>query len=183
MTGKNIHYSLFLLIALALTVILAACSAPRSPGDENRKVYPATSLDGAYDWDYLAADMAERVKKALWDRPDLLPRSIYISQLDSRPFSLAFRNLLKSELVSRGLLVAEVKDPDSVTLDYNIQDVKLDGAHEVLVNSYLAHANRYVVHTTVIGRISDAEWDMYASGGAAGDAFAGSTRRVHITNR
>ena len=67
-------------------------------------------------------ELAEQVEKAVADRSDLQMRPIHVVKPDRKTFSLAFYDLLVSELVSRGLQVS-IEKVDTVVLEYEVQIV------------------------------------------------------------
>ncbi len=209
---KRVPGTLTLLTALLLVAFLAGCHS-NIPVAENHRAYPQTKLEATDHWRDIAVDVAERVKKALHDRKeDLLDRPIYVQGLNDQAFVQVFSELLKTELVSRGLLVSPERAPNSLVLEYEVQMVRFtedrlgDGvlpavglavadvfsgnrytdpsSYEVIVTSKVINDNRFVIHTSTVAYINDGDRALYATD-AAGTGGGGGKggRTVRVIQR
>lgn len=148
-------------------------------------------------WRDLAVEVAERVLKAYEDRPDLLERPIFIVQPNNRPFSVAFYNLLRTELVSRGLQVSYKQEERSTLLEYTVQTVPFDRSrmdyalkhgkakasdNEIIVNARMSYRNRFVMHASSIRYINEADIALYMDPQVY-DPMATSSRNIRVTDK
>lgn len=210
---QYIHVSarLTLLTMLALIAFLAGCSRSHVPVPEKPTAYTQERTQAVEHWRDIAVDVAEKIRNALVERDDLLMKPLYVSPPNSRPFMLTFQQLLKTELVSRGIQVAESREPGSVDVDYDVLTVVHDPSrfsqgyysafadmgvavgrffsgnpktsdHEIVVNVRMAYNNRYVTHLSYIRYINDADWDLYISPESL-DPVSGQNRVIRVTNR
>jgi hypothetical protein len=199
----------FSLLALpALAVLSAGCSTSR-PLAENPPLHRQDKLQAVDHWDNIADAVARRVQKTLEARRDLINKPIYVQAPNDRPFALAFYDLLRTRLVSKGMQVSNQREADSLVLNYNVQTVlhpssaswtpSLRGMgvaalglvtggystrsdHEIIINSNMLHRNRYVMHLSTVCYINDDEWSMYLSPEST-DPNGGQTRFVRLTDR
>lgn len=201
---------LALLTMLALIVFLAGCSRSHVPVPEKPVAYSQERVQAADHWRDIAVDVAEKIRDALVARDDLLTKPLYIAPPNSRPFMLAFHELLKTELVSRAIQVAQVREADSVLVDYDVTTVLHDSSrfsrgvyshiadmgvaignifsgtgasdHEIVVNARMSYNNRYVTHLSYIRYINDEDWPLYISPDSMTPGSGGS-RAIRVTNR
>ncbi len=168
------------------------------PVPANPAAYGQITAQASDHWREMAAYTAQRVYKAYEDREDLLELPIYVAPPNNRPFTVAYYNLLRTELVSRGLQVSYNKEPRSVVLEYSVQSVPFDAKrfeeaekfsgqgsgsdHEIVVNSRLFYRNRFVMHCSSIRYINDADLPLYIDP-QAGDPMAESSRSIRITRK
>lgn len=112
-------------------------------------------------WHDLAARMADRVWSALHYRQDLkgLPLKVFAS--DSQPFSLAFGDMLVSELVSRGVMVVVGDEPRAVPLSYHSVLVPGESSSAVVLNISLWHKKEQVVNVTNAFGVENNEVALY----------------------
>lgn len=185
----HISARLGLLTMLALSVLFAACARGPVPPKVNPVKFAQERVQAAEHWRDIAVDVADKVRDALVARDDLSTRPIHVVSPDSRDFMLAFYQLLKTELVSRGIQVSDRREADTVVLDYNVLLITHDPSrssrvpeNEIVVNTRLAHNNRFVVHLSSIRYINDKEWAMYY-GPEALNPGSGGTRTVRVLNR
>jgi hypothetical protein len=196
------------MVILFSLLALMGCSTNR-PLAENPPLYEQGKLEAVDHWDNIANTVAERVRKSLEERRDLINKPIYVQPPNERPFSLAFHNLLRTRLVSKGMQVSNQREADSLLLNYNVQTVlhpssaswtpSLAGMgigvinlvtgsygsrsdHEIIINSNMLHKNRYVMHLSTVCYISDDEWPMYISPESS-DPNGGQTRTVRLVDR
>lgn len=111
-----------LLILLLAAALLAGCRSQLPLASS----YPMTTqhkMQAAEHWNILAADVAERVAQAVGDRVELRLLAIDVDSEQSGPFNDVFKELLKSQLVFRGLQVAE-REENQLELKYKVQMVK-----------------------------------------------------------
>jgi hypothetical protein len=173
---------------------LAHTSPAPMPADH--KAFSQLTVQAAEHWRDLAAEVAVRVYKAYSDRLDLLEHPLYIAAPNNRPFSVAFYNLLRAELISRGLQVSYKKEAYSVLLEYAAQTVPFDPSrfermwpaegdgsnHELIVNARMFYHNRFVMHCAAIRYINDKDLALYIDPQIA-DPLAESTRNIRITGK
>ncbi|MDR2893657.1 MAG: hypothetical protein LBV80_11375 [Deltaproteobacteria bacterium] len=200
----NLKTRLGLLLSLALLTLLLGCEASPIPVAANHDAHLQLKVQASEHWRDIASEVAERVLKAINDRPDLNGRPIFIASPNNRPFTVAFYNLLRSELVSRGLQVSYSKEPGGINLEYTVQTVHFDSGrrsdstpligiddknrynspsnNEIIVNARLFHLNRFVVHCSAIRYINDDDWPLYMDPQVA-DPLAESSRNIRVTNR
>ena len=197
-----------LVAMLAFSFFFAGCTSTSVPVAKHPPLYSQEKLRAVDHWDNIAIEVAERVKTTLERRNDLIDKPIYIMPPNDRPFTQTFSSLLHTQLVSRGMQVSKLREPDSIILEYNVQMVLFKSSrttwlpslaemgiavvgfvtgeyttasqHEIIVNTQLAHNNRYAMHLSNTYYIDDKDWDLYISTGASGPN-ADSTRNVHIT--
>ena len=208
MKKLNLSGKLGLLLSLALLTVLLGCGATQAPVAANHEAHTQLKAQASEHWRDIASEVAERVLKAANDRPDIRNRPIFIAQPNNRPFSVAFYNLLRSELVSRGLQVSHDREPGNVNLEYTVQTVLFDGGrfsdplrnmgisvssfgsnrytspsnNEIIVNARLFHQNRFVVHCSAIRYINDADWPLYLDPQVS-DPMSESSRNIRVINR
>ena len=207
---KRRHTVIFLslLASLALAGALTGCSKSR-PLATNPPLYTQEKLQAVDHWDNVANTVAMRVQKSLEDRRDLINKPIYVQLPDDRPFSMAFYNLLRTRLVSKGMQVSDKPEPDSLTLNYNVQTVLHESGaswtpslasmgigivnmvsgsytsrsdHEIIVNTSMLYKNRYVMHLSTVCYIDDDEWPMYISPESF-DPSGARSRTVRLVDR
>ena len=180
-----------LLTMLALAVFFAGCSTAPVPPRVNPTAYTQERVQAADHWRNMAEDTAKSVVHALEERRDLIARPLYIQPPNGRPFSIAFYDLVKSELVSRAVQISQTLEPDTLRLEYHVQTVVHDasrsgtwgiGQHEIVVNVRMAVNNRYVMHKSFIHYINEADWPLYLSPESQ-DPAAGSSRNLRIIKR
>lgn len=206
--GQRRHYMILryiftyfiLLFILALTGLLMGCAQNR-PLAQNPPLYAQDKLQSADHWDNVADTVALRIQKSLEDRRDLINKPLYVQPPNDRPFSLAFFNLLRTRLVSKGMQVVEKKEADCLEVRYEVQTILHEDTaewapslaamgigvanfvtgkyaslseHEIIINTSMVHNNRFVMHLSTICYINDREWPMYmnAGGYASGGAAA-----------
>ena len=197
-----------LLALLALAGLLTACSKSR-PLATNPPLYEQDKLQAVDHWDNVANTVATRVQKSLEDRRDLINKPIFVQPPNDRPFSMAFYNLLRTRLVSKGMQVSDKCEADTLVLNYNVQTVLHESGaswtpslasmgigivntvtgsyttrseHEIIINSTLLYKNRYVMHLSTVCYIDDDEWPMYISPESF-DPNGGQTRTVRLVDR
>lgn len=185
-----------LLLALCLVSLLFGCSRANMPAAvAYKKPEAQLQAQAAAHWREIAADVGERVVIAHEDRPDIRNRPIFIAMPNNRPFSVAFYNLLRTELVSRGLQVSYEREPTGLVLEYTIQTVPFDPSrgsngrgnaspsdHELIVNSRMFYQNRFVMNCSSVRYINDDDLALYLDPQVA-DPMAESSRNVKIVNK
>lgn len=208
-TILGIPARLAMLTMLMLIAFFAGCTRSHVPVPEKPTAYSQEKMQAAEHWRDIAVDIADKIRDALVERSDLTMKPLYVAQPDSRPFMLAFHQLVKSELVSRAVQVSERLEQDTVLVEYDVLTVRhnspprtvyspiadLGGAvagiftgsastsdNEVVVNVRMAHDNRYVVHRSFIRYINDADWAHYLNTESLNPG-SGGNRVVRITNR
>ena len=191
-----------------MAISLTACSRNR-PLATNPPVYEQQKLQAVDHWDNVADTVATRVQKSLSDRRDLINKPIFVQPPNDRPFSMAFYNLLRTRLVSKGMQVVDHREADALVLNYSVQTVLHDSStdwtpslaamgiglvnmvtgsytsrseHEIIINSELLHKNRYVMHLSTVCYINDDEWPMYISPESF-DPNGSQTRTVRLVSR
>ncbi len=207
MKRYSIFPSLGLLFMLALLILLGGC-ATNIPVAKNPPLYAQEKLRAVDHWDNIADSVATRVQKSLLDRNDLISKPLYVRPPNDRPFIMAFYNLLRTRLVSKGMQVSEQCEPNSLVIEYNVQTVLFDSGrtgwfpslagmgigvvnavtgkytttsdHEIIVNTRMVHNNRYVMHLSNIYYINDDDWPLYISPESF-DPQADRTRTVRIS--
>ncbi|MCT4534288.1 hypothetical protein [Halodesulfovibrio sp.] len=107
-------------IAVVLVVMAVGCVKVR-----REPTFARTSSSVAHteyvavdDWGVWASEVADKVEKAVNDRPDIAGKPIYMRPLNGRAFATGFYSLLSTELISRGLQVAVLQEEDMVVLSY-----------------------------------------------------------------
>ncbi len=208
----RIRSLLGLLTVLAVGVFFVGCTTSRVPVPENPRAYVQEKAQAADHWREIAIDVAGRVRQALLERDDLIARPLYVAPPNSRPFMLAFHQLLKTEIVSRAMQVSEQRESDSIQIEYDVLTVfhdpsRMNGGvysrladmglaigsivgaghpsgsdHEIVVNVRMSYRNRYVLHLSYIRYINDADWPLYLSPEAL-EPGSGKPRTVRVINR
>lgn len=148
-------------------------------------------------WRDMASEVADRVLKAYNDRDDILERPVYLPPPNNRPFTVAFYNLLRTELVSRGLQVSYKQEPRSVVLEYTVQTVPFDPSRrdtsgrfasarasdsEIIVNARMFYRNRFVMHHSAVRYINQDDIELYFDPQDF-DPLASSTQNIRITRK
>ncbi|MCL1915536.1 MAG: hypothetical protein FWG17_02320 [Desulfovibrionaceae bacterium] len=168
------------------------------PLPEDHQAFAQLTAQAAEHWRDMAVDVAERVYKAYADRDDLLEYPLYVAVPNNRPFTVAFYNFLRAELVSRGLQVSHSREAGSILLEYAVQTVPFDPSrfaryspdgergpgsnHEVVVQARMFHRNRFIMHCASVRYINDADLDLYKDP-QAHDPLAESLRNVRIIRK
>lgn len=196
------------LVAALVAVTLSGC-ASQLPWASSYPMKRQYKMQSAQHWDVLAEDVAGKVRKALDDRVELRLLAIDVEPEQEGPFHDVFKELLQSQLVSRGIQVPEKRE-NQLKLKYKVQVVKhgsrfqrpppgaltaigagvsvardltnafLYGAsgagllldvgighlqshsnHEIVITTQLVWRNRYVIHTSDIYYINDADNMQY----------------------
>jgi len=207
----GIPAKLAMLTMLMLIVFLAGCTRSHVPVPEKPKAYSQEKMQATEHWRDIAVDIADKIRDALVERSDLTMKPLYVAQPDSRPFMLAFHELVKSELVSRAVQVSERLELDTVLVEYDVLTVRHDSSrfgweiyspiadvgvaiariftgnptpsnNEVVVNVRMAYDNRYVLHRSFIRYINDADWAHYLNTESLNPSSGGS-RVIRVTNR
>ncbi|MDL2210817.1 hypothetical protein LJC26_08465 [Desulfovibrio sp. OttesenSCG-928-O18] len=209
MKQARIPAKLGLLTMLALIAFFAGCTRSNVPVPEKPVAYTQEKSQAADHWRDIAVDVADKIRNALVERDDLVTKPLFVVPPNSRPFMLAFHQLVKTELVSRAIQVSEQREADSVQVEYDVLTVLHDHSrfgdgiyswladlgigmgrlfsgssgsdHEIVVNVRMAYNNRYVVHLSYIRYINDADWPLYLDA-ASVDPSGGKNRTVRITN-
>ena len=208
MIRRNLFIFLGLLALLALAGSLTACSKNR-PLATNPPQYEQDKLQAVDHWDNIADAVAIRIRKCLEDRRDLINKPLYVQPPNERPFSMAFYNLLRTRLVSKGMQVSDKRELDSLVVNYSVQTVLHESSsdwlpslramgigivnlvtgsyttrsdHEILINATMLHKNRYVMHMSLPYYIDDDEWAMYISPESF-DPNGSQTRTVRLVGR
>ncbi len=114
---KRSTIQVWLLSAMAAAV-LAGCYS-QIPQAVTYEMSTQEKMQAAYHWEVLADDVADMVEDAIDDRDDLQFMPIWVNRREDRAFYLAFEDLLKSQLVSRGMQVSVEPDP-TLVLDYRV---------------------------------------------------------------
>ena len=201
---------LAILTMLMLIVFLAGCTRSHVPVPEKPVAYSQEKAQAAEHWRDIAVDVADKIRDALVERTDLVTKPLYVVPPNSRPFMLAFHQLVKTELVSRAIQVSEERERDTVQVEYDVITVLHDASrlgegiyshladlgiglgrifsgasaskHEIVVNVRMAYDNRYVVHLSYLRYINDADWALYLSPDST-DPSSGKNRVIRVTNR
>ena len=179
-----------LVFLLVLASLAGGCST-NIPIATRPPLYTQEKVQAVDHWDNIANTVAMRVQKSLEDRKDLINKPLYVQAPSDRPFSLAFYNLLRTRLVSKGMQVSDTREANSLIIEYNVQTVLHESNrsdwmpsltamgigianlvtgkytspsdHEIIINTSMVHNNRYVMHLSTICYINDDEWPMYIS--------------------
>ena len=207
---QYISMRLVLLTMLAVSVFFAGCSTAHVPVPEKPAAYSQQKIQAVEHWRDIAVDVAEKIRNALVERDDLLTRPLYLTPPNSRPFMLAFHELLQTELVSRAVQVAQTPEAGSVLVDYDVSSVLYHSSrfnrgyyshladmgvavggifsgtsgsdHEIVVTVRMSHNNRYVTHLSYIRYINDKDWPLYINPHSLEPA-SGKNRVIRVTNR
>ena len=180
------------LLALAAAFALAVISAACAPGGGQSNATSAQYHQGSGqrqlltvgDWRAIAVEVAARIHKAISDRDDLTDQPIYLAPPHDRPFAVAFYNLLRTELVSRGLQVSYQREPHSTLVEYTAQTVLLNDERDytLVVNARMYFLNRFVMHCSLARYIKDEDIALYADPQLP-DPYAVSTERIKISRK
>ncbi len=201
--------AVFAAVICAAFAVSAGCATPEKPVASTPPLHEQDKLRAVDHWDNLADTVAKRVQKTLEDRPDLIAMPLYVQPPNDRPFSIAFYNLLRTRLVTKGMQVSEQLEPCSLVIEYDVQTVQHESGgswspslagvgmglaglvtggygvpsrNEIVLNTRMAYQNRYVMHLSQLAYIDDDEWAMYISPESI-DPQNASTRRVRIVSR
>lgn len=177
---------------LLLIAFLAGCARSGIPVPEKPVAYSQEKVQATDHWREVAIDIADKIRDALVERTDLVMKPLYVVQPDSRPFMLAFHQVVKSALVSRAVQVSEEREADSVQVEYDVLTVHFDSSRkgigssasngEVVITLRMAYDNRYVVHRSYIRYINDADWLQYLNRESL-EPGSGRSRMIRVTNR
>ena len=206
----NVPVKLAILTMLMLIVFLAGCTRSHVPVPEKPHAYSQEKAQAAEHWRDIAVDVADKIRDALVERTDIVTKPLYVVPPNNRPFMLAFQQLVKTELVSRAIHVSEVRENESILVEYDVLTVLHDSSrfnngvyshladlgiglsrffggasgsnHEIVVNVRMAYNNRYVIHLSYIRYINDADWALYLSPDST-DPSSGKNRAIRVTNR
>lgn len=111
------------LLPLALPVLLLAGCQSQLPMASSYPMAAQHKMQAAEHWNILAADVADRIREAIDDRVELKLLAIDVDTDQSGPFHEVFQNLLKSELVFRGLQVADQQE-NQLEVKYKVQVIR-----------------------------------------------------------
>lgn len=172
----------------------AKLTAPM-PVASNHPAHSQLVIQASEHWRDMASEIGARVLQAYEDRSDLLDRPLYLPPPNNRPFSVAFYQLLRSELISRGLQVSHYKEPRSVLLEYTTQAVPFDSARrnepgrfkedgvpsdtELIVSARMLYRNRFVMHASSVRYINQADLALYLDPQSF-DPMASSSRSIRV---
>ncbi len=135
-------------------------------------------------WHGLAARMADRVWSALHYRRDLKTFPLKVFASNAQPFSLAFGDMLVSELVSRGLMVAVGDEPRALPLSFHSLLVPGPSGPAVVLNISLWHKKEQVVNVTNAFTVEEAAVSLYYSPNAPGNQVpVAKTRSVRMVSK
>ncbi len=163
------------LILLLSALFLAGCASRAScdgaPKGYSRPIEPlyrnGRTIGQPLTWQPIASDVAASARKALEDRPDLMDKPIFIPPPNGRTFPMVFFNLLKTELVSRGLQVANFPEENNVDLNFSLYRVRNDGStrrpFDVVIVVRMLYNNRYVMHKSGVYFIPEDSRRLYAT--------------------
>lgn len=209
---KGSKLLLGIIVALVLAGLLLGCGSKEAqPEQKETRVPLAAPAPVAADhqafsqlveqagehWRDMADEVAARVFKAYEDRDDILEIPLYLPPPNNRPFTVAFYNLLKTELVSRGLQVSYTRESRSVVLEYDVQTVPFDPGRrdttgrfapvnhsdsEIIVNARMFYRNRFVMHCSSVRYINQADVALYFDPQNY-DPMAASSRNIRITGK
>ncbi len=173
--------AIYILSVLVLAAFLAAaCNRPlvaRLPAGGQG------GLSDMQDWQALAGDVADRVKRAVDANPEIALTPIDVLAQCSGPFCEVFAQMAASQLVSRGLQVSS-RDEGVMALRFRTQVVGDEeraaraasestlamsgagtpagsGTMELAVTSELVYQNRFLMHHTAIYFVEAAESATY----------------------
>jgi hypothetical protein len=192
---------LALLAILTSSFLLLACSENAAPVAAGFSKSYQPKIQAVEHWRTIAADVADRVLFAIMDRPDLQGKPLFVALPNNRPFSVAFYNLLRTELVSRGLQLSDNRELLSVSVEYAAQTVPFDSSrfdgtgtgifsgnndpapsnNELVVNARMFFQNRFVMHTSAVRYINDEDLPLYLDPQLA-DPKAESVRNIRIVS-
>ena len=187
---KNTLSRIILMLGVfAMPLVLWGCVQTTIPLATAPPLYEQYKLQSADHWDTVAEGVASRVQKTLEDRPDLIGKPLYIAPPNDGIFTRTFASLLRSRLVSKGMQVSEFHEADAITINYNVQMVLHDSGrgdygvglanlgiavggvftggytttsdHEVVINTYMVHRNRYAMSLSQVCYIHDKDWNLY----------------------
>lgn len=159
-----------LLSALFLSGCAYKASADGAPKGQREPIEPlyhnGKTVIKMTSWHYVASDIAASVRKALEDRGDLLDKALYLPPPNASSFPVVFYNLLKSELVSRGLQLAELPEQNVVNLNFSLYKVKHHYSpsswyYEVAIVARMSHNNRYVMHKSGSYKVRNDDSRLY----------------------
>jgi len=170
----KVHTSLKL---AALAVCLASCASPEPALDRawvpNPEPFPPSSqllTKASKHWAMVADDIVAKVKEAL-DRSNPNPSSPQPIYIAAHPhdsvFEKAFRTMLITRLVERGVHV-RAKPQGALLLQYESQLIRQGSArgnaprNEVIVTSGIAMQEQYILRTTDVFYVEDADAGLYA---------------------
>lgn len=192
MSVLSIPTRLAILTMLMLIAFFAGCARADLPRPQAPVSYRQEKIKAVDHWRDVAVDVADKIRDALVARSDIAMKPIFVMPPDSRPFMLAFHEVVKSELVSRAIQVSEAQEPDGVTVEYSVLTVRFDGSrrgffssasdNEVVVTVRMAYDNRYVVHQAYIRYINDPDWMLYLNTESVNPG-SGGTRTIRVTGR
>lgn len=118
--------SLFAVVLLSAVIFAGGCYS-RTPMAVNHPITTQPMIRTAQHWELLAEDVAARVQKAVTDREDLIAVPVHVQPAGQSDFAVAFRDLLISQMVSRGMQVS-VEEEDTLTLEYKVLTLTRRGA-------------------------------------------------------
>ena len=173
---------LFVPAVMVLAAVLAAACVPANTGGG----YVTASqgrLSDLRDWQDLASEVADRVKRAVAANPEIAATPIDVLPQCSGPFCEVFAQQVASQLVSRGLQVAS-REEGVMALRFRAQVVGPEerasraasestlamsgqgasagsGTLELAVTSELVYQNRFLVHHTALYLVDAAQTATY----------------------
>lgn len=134
-------------------------------------------------WHCLAARMADRVWSAIHYEKNLTRLPIKVFASNSRPFSLAFGDMLVSELVSRGVDVVVGENPRAIPLSYHALVVPGE-TPAVVLNMSLWDRDEQIVNVTNSFLVAKDDIDLYYTPDAPGiQVPVARTRMVPIVSK
>jgi hypothetical protein len=201
---SRINSLLALLVILTCSFLLLACSEQMAPVAVGYKKSYQPKIQAVAHWRSLADDVADRVLMALEDRADLRGKPVFVALPNNRAFSVAFYNLLRTELVSRGIQVSHRREAQDIVVEYAVQAVLFDSArfgtamdsmgiyqddsgitpsdNELIVNARMFFQNRFVLHASAVRYINDADLPLYFDPQIA-DPLAESSRNIRMISK
>lgn len=145
------------------------------------------TLEGATreeKWHTLAARMADRVWSSLHYRQDLKDFPLKVFASNGQPFSLAFGDMLVSELVSRGLMVAVGDVTRALPLSFHSLVVPGPSGPAAVLNMSLWHEKEQVVNVTDAFNIDSGDISLYYSPDAPRNQVpVAETRSVRMVSK
>jgi hypothetical protein len=141
------------LILASLVIVLAGC-ASQVPLADNYPISSQKKARAVHHWDVLAEDVTTQTFIAMRRAGIAEGTPLYVAEpADNSVFGKAFRTLLITRMVGRGLPVQSEPDPDAIELQYETQLVRHNSsryAHVPGTFTTLA-AGIWVVRDLIIG--------------------------------
>ncbi|PHV13285.1 hypothetical protein [Chitinimonas sp. BJB300] len=153
-----------LIVLTLMLVTLSGCAQLREKWAALTTVdEPQTTLLRApADWGDLANMAATRIGERTAKVKDLSTRAIFVTDpVLPTPFARSLKQFLQSRLNEQGLIVSQKRGDGVLTLDAEVQSIRMASGLQIVVTTSLGNGNRFVFRSTDAYKVNQADLRLY----------------------